>query len=277
MSTLRWVWVAIAIMAAPAAVSPPRQAEARLRIVQLEVGQGDAAVITTPEGRHVLIDAGRRSADVADWLSRMGIDTLALAIASHAHADHIGGMAAVLARVVLEAYMDNSLPYLNTATYRRTMAAVEAEPGIRYFEATRRTVAVGTTTFRVLPPARVDDSQNNNSVGVIVGHGDFRALFTGDSERRQLAHWLATDTIPRVHVLKAAHHGADNGFSVEWARATSPALVLVPVGNNSYGHPSPWIEQFWAAVGATVLRTDVVGTIEINATADGRFTVSTQR
>ena len=183
-----------------------------LRILQLEVGQGDAALITTPEGRHILIDAGPRDARVAEWLNALGVDTLELVVASHAHADHIGGMPDVLASTVVRQYMDNGLPH-TTATYRRTMMAVEREPGLAYRDATARTFTVGTVTLRVLPPARVDASQNNNSVGVLVSHGSFRALFTGDSERRQLAHWLATDSIARVHVLKAAHHGARNGVT----------------------------------------------------------------
>lgn len=277
MNRWRWAWLALAIFAA-SAVAPAQQTADTLRIVQLDVGQGDAALITTPEGRHVLIDAGRRSNDVAYWLSQF-VDTLALVIASHAHADHIGGMAMVLATVPVKAYVDNGVPH-TTATYRRTMAAVgtAAQSGrTQYYEATPRTFTVGSTTFRILPPARVDASHNNNSVGVIVTHGEFRALFTGDSETEQLEHWLATDTIPQVHVLKAAHHGAANGFTPEWAYATSPELVLVPVGRNSYGHPSPWVERAWASMGATVLRTDISGTIEVNATADGHFTVRTDR
>ena len=188
-------------------------------------------------------------------------------------------MASVLLTIPVKAYVDNGLPH-TTVSYRRTLAAVEraVESGrTQYYSATPRTFTVGSTTFRILPPSGVDASQNNNSVGVIITHGEFRSLFTGDSERKQLAHWLAAESIPRVHVLKAAHHGGRNGFTPEWARVTSPALVLIPVGNNSYGHPSPWVEQRWAAVGASVLRTDVNGMIVVNASANGQFTVRTDR
>src|SRR5688572_17561976 len=106
MLTLRRGRSAVAMLLAFVAVAgaqEPRQAT--LRILQLDVAQGDATLITTEDGRHVLIDAGPRNARVADWLSEAGIDTLHLVIASHAHADHIGGMAEVLARVVVRAYM----------------------------------------------------------------------------------------------------------------------------------------------------------------------------
>lgn len=213
---------------------------------------------------------------MADWLAAQGIDTLDLVIASHGHADHIGGMAEVLSRFVVRAYMDNGLPH-TTATYRRTMAAVEREPDLIYLEATNRTITTGSASLRILAPAGIDPSQNNNSVGMLVTFGEFLALFTGDSEIPQLAHWLATDSVPRVHVLKAAHHGSWNGVTEEWAVATSPALVLIPVGRNSYGHPSPWVERLWSSTGAAVNRTDLDGTIEVTATPDGRFSVRTSR
>lgn len=246
-----------------------------LRLSQLDVGQGDAALITTPEGRRILIDAGPRADDVAALLRAEGIDTLHLVVASHNHADHIGGMPRVLESVVVLAYVENGLPH-PTAIYRRTLAALEREPGLLYLEATDRTVTVGSVTVRVMAAPRVSTSQNNNSVGVVVEHGIFKALYTGDSEATQLAAWLRQGRVPGATVVKVAHHGSPNGTLPEWVQATSPAVALVSAGrNNSYGHPAPQVEALWSAVGAHVYRTDRHGTIEIDATPDGRFTVRT--
>jgi beta-lactamase superfamily II metal-dependent hydrolase len=241
------------------------------------VGQGDAALITTPEGRRILIDAGPRPDDVAALLASEGVDTLDLVIASHNHADHIGGMPEVLRRLVVRAYVENGLPH-TTAIYARTLDAVEREPGLQYLVATDRTITLGSVTIRILPPSRMDRSQNNNSVGALVEYGRFRALYTGDSEIPQLRAWLRTARIPRVTLVKVAHHGSANATMPEWARATAPAIALVSVGaRNAYGHPSPGVEAVWAAMGAEIRRTDRQGTIEISATADGRFTVSGTR
>ncbi len=241
------------------------------------MGQGDAALITTPEGRRVLIDAGPGADDVADLLASEGIDTLDLVVASHNHADHIGGMPEVFRRFVVRAYVENGIPH-TTATYARTLSAVEQEPGLQYLVATDRTITLGVVSVRILPPPRLDGSQNNNSVGILVEYGRFRALYTGDSEAKELHEWLRTAQIPRVTILKVAHHGSATGTVAAWVHATAPAVAVASLGpGNAYGHPSPDVEAAWSATGAQMYRTDRHGTIDVDATADGRFTVRSSR
>ena len=280
----RIVWAAIAITASPASLtgsfdpSVERQtaaAEGFLRIRQFSVGQGDASLITTPEGRRILIDAGARTDHVAEILREEGIDTVDLVIASHNHADHIGGMPGVLDCCVVRAYLENGVPH-KSQIYIRTMQAVEMEPGLQYLKATDRTLTLGSLKLRILAPPRQSTSQNNSSVGVLMQFGQFDALFTGDSERRELSEWLATAKVPRVEMLKAAHHGAWDGVTKEWAAATSPEIVVISVSaTNGYGHPDRRTEQLWAAAGARIFRTDRHGMIEVMARHDGTFTVQT--
>lgn len=261
-------------LVATVAVINAHERPALLNLRQLDVGQGDAALITTPEGRRILIDAGPHPRAVAERLEQLGIDTLDLVIASHAHADHIGGMAAVFSSFTVRAYMDNGIPY-TTATYARTIAAVERVPNLVYLQATNRIVTVGSVTIRVLPPPLTEASQNNNSVGIVIEFGRFRALYTGDSEISELTEWLRAGGVPHVTLLKAGHHGARDGVTEEWARATTPAVVVVSVGGrNQYGHPSPGVMRFWKAF-ANVYRTDEVGEIDVDAQRDGTFTVHT--
>lgn len=247
-------------------------ADSALRILQLDVGQGDAAIVITPENRTLLIDAGRSAEAVARALQALGIDTLHLVVASHAHADHIGGLPAVLAEFPVVAYMDNGIPH-NTSVYRRTMTAVE-RAGTTYLEATPRRISLGSLTVRVLsPPFRND--QNNGSVGLVLEFGEFRALYTGDSERFALDAWMGRDSVPSVTVVKVAHHGARNGTSPRWVAATRPRIALISVGRNGYGHPAAEVEWMWATSGARVYRTDRQGTIEILARRDASVVVRT--
>lgn len=247
-------------------------ADSALRIVQLDVGQGDAAIVITPERRTLLIDAGRSRDLVATALEALGVDTLHLVVASHAHADHIGGMPAVLATFPVRAYMDNGIAH-TTTVYQRTMTAVELT-GTPYLAATSRTISLGSLTVRVLsPPFR--NNQNNGSVGLLLEFGDFRALYTGDSERFALDAWLRRESVPNVTLVKVAHHGARNGTSPPWVAATRPRIALISVGRNGYGHPAPEVEWMWATSGARVYRTDQQGTIEIRATRDARVVVRT--
>ena len=252
----------------------PVQAQT-LELRFFDVGQGDAALIVTPEGKKVLIDAGPGPSPVVPYLQAHHDDTLDLIVASHNHTDHIGGMAEVIASRVVRAYLDNGIPH-TTATYQRTMRAVEAS-GAQYLQARARTITVGSARLRVLvPPSRPLD-QNNGSVGILLEYGAFRALLTGDSEQDELGHWLQHDSVPRVTVVKVAHHGSWNGTTAAWAQATRPQVAVISVGaGNSYGHPSPQAISQWQSVGARVYRTDRDGAVIIEARRDGSYIVLNQ-
>jgi len=245
-----------------------------LYILQFDVGQGDATLISTA-GKRVLIDAGTPGALIAQRLREIGIDTIDLVISSHNHQDHIGGIPDVLASLAIRAYMDNGVP-ATTQVYRRIIATVEAQTHIRYLEASSRTISLGEATLRVLPPPRFNDQQNDNSVGIVVEFGLFRALYTGDSEEKELSYWVSQRLIPQVTVLKGAHHGSSDGITREWIDATKPRIVLLSAGaSNSYGHPDMRVIQAWQSIGARVYRTDVDGGIVIVASKDGTHRVAT--
>jgi beta-lactamase superfamily II metal-dependent hydrolase len=247
----------------------------QLELRFLDVGQADAVVIRQG-GKTALVDAGSGGA-IVGHLRALRIDTLDLVVASHNHADHIGGMTAVLSGTVVRFYLDNGVPH-TTATYQRTIQAVAAS-GAQYLRPTARTITLGSARLRVLPPPPgLAGDQNNSSVGILVEYGEFRALLTGDSELLELDHWLANASVPRVHVVKVAHHGSWNGTSAAWARATRPQVAVISVGaGNSYGHPSPAALREWESVGARVYRTDLEGTVLILANTDGSFVATTGR
>jgi len=245
-----------------------------LKLRFLDVGQGDAALIITPEGKRVLVDAGPGAWPVVAYLQSNGYDTLDLVIASHNHADHIGGMASVLSTTLVRYYLDNGVPH-PTATYQRTIQALEAS-GAQYLQATARTITVGSASLRVLPPPSEQVSQNNGSVGILLEYGHFRVLFTGDSERYELEYWLQHDSVPQVQILKVAHHGSWNGTTGAWVTRTRPQVAVISVGaHNQYGHPATEVLTLWTSVGARIYRTDRDGTVMIDAAADGSFTVTT--
>jgi len=254
-------------------LAAPLGAQSALEIRFFNVGQGDA-VLVRESGKSALIDAGPGSGAVIGQLRALGVDTLDIVIASHNHADHIGGMPAVIGGSVARFYMDNGLP-TTTSTYQRTMAAVRAS-GAQYLNATTRSVTLGYARLRIMaPPPGVGD-QNNSSVGVRVDYGDFHAILTGDSEQEELAYWLQHAEVPRVQVVKVAHHGSPNGTSQEWINATRPGVAVISVGRvNGYGHPSLDVIAAWEAAGARVYRTDITGSVVILAHTNGQFSVTT--
>lgn len=258
--------------AAPATDALPLPSDTVLRVTFLDVGQGDAVLLRAPEGQTALVDAGRD--DIVPLLREMGVERIDLLVATHPHADHIGGMAGVIRSMPVRFYMDNGQAH-TTATYRRLMTALDERPEITYLEAVPRTISLGSAEIEVLPllpPATTD--HNNRSVALIVSFGDFRALLSGDSEVRQLTHLVGQGVVPAVTLLKAPHHGSDNGVTGGFLAAARPEVVVISVGRNGYGHPRPAALRAFAGVGAAVLRTDLEGHVAILGLRDGGYGVA---
>lgn len=277
-SAVRLLLAALGLFGHGVAAQAPGQDS--VRIVFFDVGQGDAALIITPGNRHVLIDAGPAGAQIVEKMSAFQVDTLDLVVASHNHADHIGGMPDVLGAFHVLQYMDNGVAAL-TKAYHRTVDAVTSQKDIRVRMATAREFldrqfSAGGVALRIMAPLQQDESQNNNSIGVWVQYGDFNAVFPGDAEQLELAHWLLRyETVP-ASVVKVSHHGSANGTSAAWVKALSPRMVVVSVGaGNHYGHPSGETVAAWMGAGARVFRTDSVGTITVSGAKDGGFSVRT--
>lgn len=249
--------------------SPP------LELRFIDVGQGDAALLRL--GRQaVLIDAGRGD-DIVLVLEELGVDSLLAAIASHNHDDHIGGMDAVLYRRAIGTYFWNGRPATNQ-NGRNVEELLEGQ-GI----VTRRpdvdTLLLGDARVIIFSsPLGPRATENNSSLGVIIERGTFRALLTGDSESEEIKAWLKAGVIPRVNVLKGAHHGARNGVTPGWLLATDPEIVVLSLGaSNTYGHPDPWAMRYYELRQRRVYRTDRDGTVVITVDAAGGYVVGIRR
>lgn len=261
----------LAVAPAPVDTGPPA-----LLVRFLDVGQGDAVLLSSG-GKHALVDTGPADR-IASLLRQRGVDTLDLLVASHNHADHIGGADAVLDSFPVRFYLDNGYP-ATTRTQERVLERVERH-GVRILRPTRRTIGLGRARLRILPPpARVEsDGQNNRSVGLIVELGSFEALLTGDSETEEIHVFLARDTLPDVEVLKAAHHGSRNGVTPGLLARVRPEVVVISLGrDNPYGHPHPSALRYYCASGRRVLRTDRHGEVVVEVDSSGEFRVWAER
>jgi len=251
----------------------PAPDSAGLLVRFFDVGQGDATLISTGEGRHVLVDGGPGTTRVLEYLTELGVDTIALMIATHHHLDHIGGLPAVLGSLPVTNVVVNGLP-ATTRIYANLVTALERS-GARVLRAESRELGVGSLQIRIIPPLARTRSQNLASVGAVATFGAFRVLFTGDAEVRALRSWISQGLIVPVTIARVGHHGAPNGTTAELVDATKPRLAIVSVGRNSYGHPNPSVLAGWASAQAQILRTDEHGTIVVRGCADGSFSVIT--
>ena len=246
--------------------------EASVQITFLDVGQGDAIVIRSPEGQTAMVDAGR--GEPLRYLQQMGVDEIDLLVSTHPHADHIGGMDDVLTARPVRFYMDNGQPH-TTATYERLMATLLRLEDVTYLEAVPRTIDLGSVSLEVLPllpPDGVD--HNNRSVSLLLRFGDFTAFLSGDSEELELTHFVRSGLVPDVTLLKAPHHGSANGFTRAFLEAARPEVVVISVGeDNTYLHPRPEALTAYGSAADYVLRTDRDGHVTVLGYPDGRYEV----
>lgn len=251
----------------------------------LDVGQGDAILMRVADGRAVLVDGGESRETVLAHLRRLGVDALELVIASHNHADHIGGLIRVFEEIPVRFYMDNGVPQ-DTRTYEALLLAVEAS-GAQLLEPEPRVIRLAELTLSILPPSgRVSWGQNDNSIGVLAEVTGFRAFMGGDAESRQWRAWLEAlsggtlgfdalvpGRFEGVHVLKASHHGSRNGDTAEGLRWLKPEVVVISsAAQNRYGHPHDDALALYEEAGVRcVLRTALLGTVTFEIDPDGNW------
>lgn len=241
---------------------------ADLRLLFLDVGQGSATLLLTPDDRAALIDGGRSYGRIEPVLAGLGVTQLDLIVASHADADHIGGLVDAVRLHSPGAFLDNGLPH-TTQLYGRLLEAVEQSNAL-YLEGFRRTLTLGDVTVEVLPPPYLTADQNSNSVGIIIQYGGFRALLPGDATKLEQEWWLQEypELLAGVNVYAAAHHGSRTGDELSFVAWLDPQVIVISSGaGNQYGHPHAETLAAYLAVAGFVLRTDEDGTILIRVPA----------
>lgn len=227
---------------------------------QLDVGQGDSALVRLPGGVEILVDGGREWAGrrVVGALRALGVDDLELVVATHPDADHIGGLSEVLESVGVGALVTGP-PQPQDAQERQLRAVAQAR-GIRVIEAGAGSVLeVGQARLRFLGPSHNSAQDNARSLAFVLEWRNRRILFTGDAPISEERHWEARP----IDILKVGHHGSASSTGEELLEGFRPRLALIGVGANVYGHPTPAVLERLHRHGVAVRRTDLEGAIRV--------------
>jgi competence protein ComEC len=254
------LWVAVLYGAPPA----------ETRLTFLDVGQGDAALIRTPDGRVVLVDGGPSPAVITNALGRRlpfwrrDIDAVIL---THPHDDHLTGLLEVVDRYRVYKVLDAAGGPLAS---RQRLKEISARRGSEYIEAIAgQEISLGyETAIQVVSPQASCSTVHSCSVVVRLISGAFAALITGDIDPIGQRAILASGLPVRAQILKVPHHGAADALAPGFLAEVRPELAIISVGrDNSFGHPArPTLDML---AGLTIYRTDIHGNIEIIWTEDG--------
>ena len=253
-----------------------------VRIQVLDRGQADGIVVRTPNSKWIVIDGGTNSQQ-AVAMENMGVDRVALAIVSHRHFDHNGGMDSILEKIAADRFLgiNDDCPKVKSDDNVRDQITAKGIPLVPLDTAPIVIDGVKFTVLPLLPDRKkCPNHENDNSIVVRIDFGDFSMLFTGDAEDELRDFLVANHSdLLDVDVLKAAHHGANNGTSASWLAAVSPERVVISAGVNS-NHKHPRAGAVAAYIAATssshVYCTNRHKTIRIYGRRDGSVQVTRQ-
>lgn len=231
-----------------------------LKVHFLDVGQGDSCFVELPNNETLLIDAGlsKYANYVSTYIATLGYGTIDYVVATHADADHIGGLYKIFEDFEVESCV-TSFVKSDTKTYQGFCQAVKDE-GIELEYATSGDMILDEPglDIEVLGPDKNEkyDDTNDASVVLLLSFYEYDFLFTGDASYDVLESYDIGD----IEVLKASHHGSRTGISRNLVRTLKPEYSIISAGiNNSYNHPHK--ETIDLLTDSEILKTSDCGTI----------------
>ncbi|CAN5484225.1 DNA internalization-related competence protein ComEC/Rec2 [soil metagenome] len=265
------------------------QPDGRLHFDFLDVGQGDSALVTFPDGKTLLVDGGGKvryktgdeesepftpdvrsigEAVVSEFLWNRGYSRIDYILATHADADHISGLTDVARNFGVRSALFGRTP-MNDPDFA-ALAEVLKRRGIPSDTlAQGDLMKFGDVRVEVLYPVANDDpnaiSDNDHSLVLRIVYGSRAFLLTGDIERSAENALVTGGGTIAADLIKVPHHGSRTSSTEEFIDAVGAKYAVISVGRPSpFGHPHPEIVERWKAAGATVMTTGEQGTISVS-------------
>ncbi len=272
---------------APVGGDEPEAEEIAVHII--DVGQGDAILITTESG-NMLIDSGdlgsEPRAKLVNYLELHNITGFEYVVFTHTDADHIGSGDYIIQNydvktVIMPDYQ------ATTKVFGRLVDAIENKDAELILigddedvcEQPGYTFKLGVITHTIMAPTEKFKDSNNMSVVIRSDYGETSILFTGDAEHKSEKKMVEKYTVDELDcdILKVGHHGASTSTTQEFLDAVSPDAALISCGyGNSYGHPHDVTTEKFVEAQIDIFRTDTHGSIVIKT--DGiTYSITTEK
>ncbi len=273
-------------------------ADGRLHVEFLDVGQGDSALITFPNGETMLVDGGGKlnfnkiylpngddeeaglfepdspsigEAVVSEFLWEKGFSKIDYILASHADADHIQGLADAAHNFGVKKAFFGRTPF-DDEDFRKLFSVLEKRRIKPEILSRGDVLNIGNVRIEILYPEKDLSaeavSDNNNSLVLRLIFGNRKFLLTGDIEK-EAEKFLAENSALQADVVKVAHHGSRTSSILEFVENTQADYAIIPVGRKSrFGHPHGDVVERWQSSGAKIITTGERGTVSVST--DGK-------
>jgi competence protein ComEC len=268
-----WLTIALLTLGASAATIAPLRPDGLVRVVVLDVGQGEAILVRAPEGHTLLVDTGggglgrgdRGERVVVPILRRLGLHRLTALALTRGAPDHAGGLSGILEGIAVdEAWIpqgSEGAPWLAPLAARGVPQRPLARGERRW---------LGSVLVTALHPPRSESVGESSSAPtepllLRIEWGLFSAILSSGGGRDAEAAALRAADPLRAILLKVGGHGSRRGTSAELLEAIAPRLAVIPVGRNAFGQPAAEVLARLTVAGATVYRTDLDGAVEVRS------------
>ncbi len=252
------------------------QADAAFTMHFIDVGQA-LSVLVECDGQYMLYDGGNvdDGSLVVSYLQKQGVEQLEYVFCSHAHEDHVGGLAAVLAyfpanHVYSPVTQAGSTCFKNFVKYTQQQGLQVEVPAVG------TAWQLGGAAVQLLGPVAQYDDPNNTSLVLRIDYGSTSFLLTGDMETTAERDLVSSGANLKADVLQVGHHGSSTSTSYVFLNAVLPEIGVISCGvNNSYGHPHEETLSILRDAGVDLYRTDLLGTITV--ASDGQnYTIGSE-
>ncbi|MDQ7092268.1 ComEC/Rec2 family competence protein [Desulfosporosinus sp. PR] len=272
-----WYWRLSCVLVLVLLLWSPWNSPAELEVDLIDVGQGDAILIRTPQKHAILLDAGPRNEQfdageriVLPYLLQTGIGHLDAALITHEHQDHIGGIRAVVGNIPTDWIgVPDVGERLDSEEWKAGLPVglTSNSPELKTLRTGDRIELDSGAWLDVLGPQQVlhdtHSDPNNNSLVMKLNYLGQNVFLTADMEQEEMEELAAAEVDLETDVFKEPHHGSRFSLDKPWLDSIHPRAVLISVGKNTFGHPAPEVLQYWEDRHIPVYRTDEQGTIKV--------------
>lgn len=271
------VWIVLSVLTGTCSVLPDASAIGRssFAVHYIDVGQANASLVIC-DGEAMLIDGGNKADSdlIYTYLKDHSIDNLEYVVCTHAHEDHVGGLAGALHYATADKALCSVTEY-DSKAFSDFLSCLDDQGISLTVPKAGDSFSLGSAEIQVIGPITVSNEPNNMSIVLRIEYGDTSFLFCGDAEREEEQEIIEAGYTLKSTVLLVGHHGSKDSTTYPFLREIAPEYAVISVGaNNSYGHPTEAVLSRLRDADVEVYRTDIQG--DIICTSDGKevsFTV----